>query len=159
MRYPSPLPSMLVGALATLLLVASATGAFAQSEPRDGDEAAIKAVIQAYIDTREANDAAALGALLTPDADQRQTSGNLRSGRQAVVDGTLETTRTTGGRRQIAVDQVRFLSDDVAIADGRYDSLGRTGGGEQRMLTSIVLKRDDEGWKIAAIRNMIPTSR
>jgi uncharacterized protein (TIGR02246 family) len=158
MRHRSSLRSIRLAAVATLLAAGGAV-ALAQGEPRNGDEAAIKAVIQAYIDTREANDPAALGALLTPDADQRQTSGNLRTGREAVVDGTLQTTATTGGKRQIAVDQVRFLSDDVAIADGRYDSLGRNGGGDQRMLTSIVLKRADDGWKIAAIRNMIPTGR
>ena len=142
-----------------LLLAVPTAFAMAQSPPRSSEEAAIKAVIQAFIDTREADDAAALAALLTPDADQRQTSGNLRSGRDAVVDGSLQTTRTTGGRRQIEVEQVRFLSDDIAIADGRYDSLDRAGGGDQRMLTSIVLKRDAGGWKIAAIRNMIPTGR
>jgi len=109
--------------------------------------------------TREANDAAGLAALLTADADQRQTSGNLRSGREAVVSGSLDTTRSTGGRRVIAVEAVRFLGDDVAIADGRYDSLGRSDGGDQRMLTSIVLRREGGAWKIAAIRNMIPTGR
>lgn len=144
-------------ALLTLVAFTVCGTALAQSRP--ADEAAVKAVIQAFIDTREANDAAGLAALLTSDADQRQTSGNLRAGRDAVVEGSLDTTRSTGGRRVIAVDTVRFLGDDVAIADGRYDSLGRNDGGDQRMLTSIVLRREAGTWKIAAIRNMIPTNR
>jgi uncharacterized protein (TIGR02246 family) len=142
-------------ALATL---ACATPALSQDAERAADEAAIRGVIQAFIDTREANDEAGLTALLTPDVDQRQTSGNMRSGRDAVVTGSLATTQTTGGRRTITVDSLRFVSPDVAIADGRYDSIGRADGTDQRMLTSIVLRREAGGWMIAAIRNMLPTA-
>ena len=148
-------------ALAALAALAGAsfTGdALAQSGDRAADEAAIKAVIQAFIDTREANDAAGLTAVLTPDVDQRQTSGNMRSGRDAVVSGSLQTTQATGGRRTITLDTLRFLSPDVAIADGRSESLGRADGTDQRMLTSIVLRREADGWKIAAIRNMLLTA-
>jgi uncharacterized protein (TIGR02246 family) len=149
-----------VGGFAKVLGVAVAMGAsgavLAQGADRAADEAAIRTVIQAFIDTREANDAAGLTALLTADADQRQTSGNLRSGRDAVVAGSLATTQTTGGRRTITVDSLRFLGPDVALADGRYDSIGRTDGTDQRMLTSMVLRREQGAWKIAAIRNALP---
>ena len=82
---------------------------FAQSADRAADEAAVRAVIQAFLDTREKNDAAGLAALLTPDVDQRQTSGNMRSGRDAVVSGSLATQQSTGGRRTITVDSLRFV--------------------------------------------------
>jgi uncharacterized protein (TIGR02246 family) len=137
--------------------VVAAAAAWPQSGERAADEAAIRAVIQAFLDTREKNDAAALAALLTPDVDQRQTSGNMRSGREAVVSGSLQTQQSTGGRRSITVDSLRFVGPDVAIADGRYDSLGRADGTDQRMLTSMVLRRESGGWKIAAIRNMLPS--
>jgi uncharacterized protein (TIGR02246 family) len=142
------------------IVVFAAFAAFAQTPggTRAADEAAIAAVIQAFIDTREANDAAGLAAILTEDVDQRQTSGNVRVGRDAVVKGSLATTQSTGGRRTITVDSLRFVGPDVAIADGRYDSVGRTDGTDQRMLTSIVLRRDGGAWKIAAIRNMLPTA-
>jgi uncharacterized protein (TIGR02246 family) len=151
-------------ALFSGLLITPSEPANAQAPPgastpkRAADEAAIKAVIQAFLDTREANDAAALGALMTPDVDQRQTSGNLRTGREAVVSGSLATQRETGGKRTITVDSLRFISADVALADGRYDSLGRADGTDQRMLTSMLLRREPGGWKIAAIRNMRPTA-
>ena len=128
----------------------------ASTPNRAADEAAVKAVIQAFLDTREKNDTAGLGALLTPDVDQQQTSGVMRSGRDAVVSGSLSTQRETGGTRTISVDTVRFVSADVAIADGRYDSLGRADGTDQHMLTSMVLRREGGAWKIAAIRNMLP---
>lgn len=148
--------------LAALFAVSIATvmptlGA-AQTGDRAADERAIRAVIQAFLDTREKNDAAALAALLTADVDQRQTSGNMRSGRDAVVSGSLATQQSTGGRRTITVDSLRFVGADVAIADGRYDSLGRADGTDQRMLTSMVLRREGGAWKIAAIRNMLPST-
>jgi len=146
--------------LATLafVLAAAAHTASAQTGGRAADEVAIRGVIQAFLDTREANDPAALGALLTEDVDQQQTSGNTRRGREAVVTGSLATQQSTGGRRTITVDSLRFVSADVAIADGRYDSVGRADGTDQRMLTSMVLRREGGAWKIAAIRNMLPTA-
>jgi uncharacterized protein (TIGR02246 family) len=140
-----------------VLCVAVVLPVLAQGTDRAADEAAIRGVIQAFLDTRDKNDAAGLAALLTQDVDQRQTSGNVRSGRDAVVAGSLATQQSTGGRRTIAVDSLRFVAPDVAIADGRYDSLGRADGTDQRMLTSMVLRREGGTWKIAAIRNMLPS--
>src|SRR5688500_3948741 len=137
--------------------VAAAASVSAQGE-RAADDAAIRAVIQAFLDTREKNDAAGLAALLTADVDQRQTSGNVRSGGEAVVQGSLATQQSTGGTRTISVDSLRFVGPDVAIADGRYDSVGRADGTDQRMLTSMVLRREGGAWKIAAIRNMLPST-
>jgi uncharacterized protein (TIGR02246 family) len=148
-----------VRALAAVAVIgALAIGVHAQNPGRAADEAAIRGVIQAVLDTREANDAAALGALLTADVDQQQTSGNTRRGREAVVSGSLATQQSTGGKRTITVDSLRFVSADVAIADGRYDSVGRADGTDQRMLTSMVLRREGGAWKIAAIRNMLPSN-
>jgi uncharacterized protein (TIGR02246 family) len=130
----------------------------ASAPNRAADEKAIRAVIQAFLDTREKNDAAALSALLTPDVDQQQTSGNVRKGREAVVSGSLSTQRETGGTRTITVESLRFVSDDVALADGKYDSVGRADGTDQHMLTSMVLRRETGGWKIAAIRNSLPAA-
>ena len=144
--------------LAVFLMALVAVGVAAQSSDRAADEAAVRAVIQAFLDTREKNDAAGLAALLTPDVDQQQTSGNMRSGRDAVVSGSLATQQSTGGRRTISVDSLRFVGPDVAIADGRYDSIGRADGTDQRMLTSMVLRREGGAWKIAAIRNMLPST-
>jgi uncharacterized protein (TIGR02246 family) len=141
------------------LAVALLDTSLAQDTQREADERAIKAVIQEFLDARDANDAARLGAILTADVDQQQTSGATRRGREAVVSGSLETQRSTGGKRTITVDSVRFVAADVAIADGRYDSLGRADGTDRHMLTSMVLKREAGRWRIAAIRNALPTGR
>ena len=142
--------------LAVLLLVLPAL-CFAQNTNRVADETAIRAVVNAFLDTRDKNDPVALAALMTADVDQQQTSGNVRRGRDAVVKGSLATQQSTGGKRTITLDSIRFVTADVAIADGRYDSVGRADGSDRHMLTSMVLKREGGAWKIAAIRNMLPT--
>jgi uncharacterized protein (TIGR02246 family) len=139
-----------------LLALCAPTGAQAADHARD--ETAIRAVVQAFLDTRDKNDATALAALLTADVDQQQTSGNVRHGRDTVVKGSLATQQSTGGKRTITLQSIRFVTADVAIADGRYDSLGRADGSDRHMLTSMVLRREGGGWKIAAIRNMLPTA-
>ena len=129
------MPRLALVSLLTSLLAAH--GALAQNADRAADERAIKAVIQGFLDKRDANDAAGLSALLTADADQQQTSGAMRRGRDAVVTGSLATQRSTGGKRTISVDSVRIVAADVAIADGRYDSVGRADGSDRHMLLAV----------------------
>jgi uncharacterized protein (TIGR02246 family) len=144
--------------LGVSLLVAM-HGAIAQGADRAADEKAIKAVIQEFLDARAANDPKRVSAVLTADADQQQTSGERRRGRDAVVRGSLSTQQSSGGKRTIAVDSIRFIAADVALADGRYDSVGRADGSDLHMLTSIVLRHEGGAWKIAAIRNMRPSTQ
>ena len=122
------------------------------------DETAIKEVVRKYVEAREARDPKAIEPLLTADADQLVSDGTWRRGRDALVRGMLESSRQTGGRRDITVESVRFVSDDVALADGRYTQTGLAGGRAREMWTTIVLKKGPDGWRIAAIRNMLPAA-
>jgi len=65
----------------------------------------------------------------------------------------MASSEAAGGKRTITVETVRWLSSDVAIADGRYEIAGPE---LRKMWTSIVIVRKPEGWRIAAIRNMLP---
>ena len=135
--------------IAVLLSVITVITASAQQGPADA-EAAVRAVVASYVDAREKQDAAAIGALFTDDADQFNSSGDWRRGREAIVKGTLQSSQRNTGTRNIALKAVRFPTPGVAIADGEY------GIGEQRLWTTLVLTRHGETWKIAAIRNMAP---
>ncbi len=95
----------------------------------------------------------------SPDADQLVSSGEWRKGRDAVVRGTLASSRNTGGQRTITVEAVRFLSNDVAVADGRYELTSLAGGETRKMWSTLVVTRTSDGWRIAAIRNMLPAPR
>jgi uncharacterized protein (TIGR02246 family) len=120
------------------------------------DETAVRDVVARYVAARERSDEKAIAALFTADADQLVSSGEWRKGRAEVVRGTLASSQSTGGTRTITVEAVRFLSPDVALADGRYEIAGLSNGGNRRMWTALILTRTSEGWRISAIRNMLP---
>ena len=136
----------------------SAAAAFAQEGARGVDEVAVREVVRQYVDARERMDERAVAALFTEDADQLVSSGEWRRGRSEVVRGAMESSRQMGGRRSIAVESVRFITPEVAIADGRYELTGLAGGATRRMWATLVLKRTGGGWRIAAIRNMLPSA-
>jgi uncharacterized protein (TIGR02246 family) len=141
-------------AVAAGVLLASA-GLAAQTPASTADEAAVRDVVRRYVNARELKDPAAIEALFTADADQHTTSGEWRRGRARIVPGTLESSKRNPGTRTITVQAVRFIAPDVAIADGPYEIAGA--GGTRRMWATLVLKREAGAWRIAAIRNMVPT--
>ncbi|MEO7792054.1 MAG: SgcJ/EcaC family oxidoreductase [Vicinamibacterales bacterium] len=119
------------------------------------DDGAVRDVVRRYIDGRDARDAKAVAALFTADADQLVSSGEWRQGREQVVTGSLASSTQAGGRRSIEVERVRLVSRDVAVADGRYAITGGEGG-DRRLWSTFVMIREAGGWRIAAIRNMLP---
>jgi uncharacterized protein (TIGR02246 family) len=110
------------------------------------------------MDARNQQDRRVIEALFTEDADQLVSSGEWRKGRSEIVRGTMASSERTGGKRTIAVESVRFVAPAVAIVDGRYELTGLTGGGSRQMWTTLVLARSADGWRVAAIRNMLPAA-
>jgi uncharacterized protein (TIGR02246 family) len=123
-----------------------------------GDDAEIRAVVQKYLEARQERDPKAVTALFTADADQLVSSGEWRKGREALVKGAMASSERTGGSRTITVESVRYVTPDVAIADGRYELSGLAGGQTRKMWSTFVMKRTGGGWRIAAIRNMLPAA-
>jgi uncharacterized protein (TIGR02246 family) len=153
---------LLAAMVACAVMVGAAAPARAQNlagKPYPGgkDEAAVRDVVMRYQAAREARDAKALAALFTDDADQLTSSGEWRKGRDQVVAGGLRSSLSASGTRTISVHWVRFPAEGVAIADGPYEIAGAAGGEDRKMWTSFVLTRGADGWRIAAIRNMLPS--
>jgi uncharacterized protein (TIGR02246 family) len=140
-----------------LIAALSACMMFAQTNA-SSDEAAVRDVVQKYVNARELRDPKAVEELFTEDADQLVSDGVWRKGREAIVKGTLASSQQSGGHRTIEVESVRFLSPDVAVADGRYTLAGTNGAPARLMWTSILLTRKN-GWRIAGIRNMLPAAQ
>ena len=131
---------------------------FLAGQQGSANDAAIREVVQKYEDSRNATDSKAVAALFTADSDQLVSSGEWRKGRDAVVRGTMASSGATGGKRTLTVESIRYLAPEVAIADARYDLTGLAGGQERHMWSAFLLKRTPEGWRIAAIRNMLPAA-
>jgi uncharacterized protein (TIGR02246 family) len=140
-------------AATSCLAAASAT---ATAQQPSSDETAVRKIIQRYVDAREAIDAKAIEALFTPDADQLVSDGTWRKGRDELVKGMLESSRKNPAKRSITAESVRLLAHDVALADGRYIQKGQAGTRDREMWTAITVRRMADGWRIAAIRNMLP---
>ena len=143
-----------LGLLLVVLVVVEVPAVAQRVADQSADELAIKRVTQEFILRRDNGDEAGVRALLTANCDQRLTSGRMRSGREAVVAGSLGSTSSQGGTRSITLESIRFLGADVAIANGRYDSLGRSDGTDLHMRTTMVFWRDNGEWTIDAIRNV-----
>lgn len=140
------------------LALTMAVSAQTKTGKRDKDETAIRELVAKYVDARERIDPKATEELFTADADQLVSSGEWRKGREAVVSGSMASSRNSGGKRTITLESVRFVSNDVAIADGRYELTGQPGGANRSMWTTLVVKREGKRWRIAAIRNMLPAA-
>lgn len=144
--------------LLVLVIAIVGLGSAAAQEPGSaGDEAAVRDVVRRYVAAREQRDPRAVEALFTEDADQYTTAGEWRRGRPAIVKGTSASSAQNPGRRDIAVEAVRFPAPGVALVDGRYEIVGGANTG-RRMWTTLLLTRGAGGWRIAAIRNMVPTT-
>ena len=146
---------ILSAAICCLLTSPVLTGQSPDAHARD--EAAVRDVVRRYVEARERRQGAEIEALFTADADQYTTAGEWRRGRAAIGRGTLQSSARNPGTRTIQVEGIRFVTPDVAIADGPY-AITAGGGDARRMWTTLVLVRDGGGWKIAAIRNIAPTS-
>jgi len=142
----------LAGAIFAAIIIAQT------AETRSGDEAAIRQVVQKYVDARNLQDRRQIEALFTDDADQLVSSGEWRKGRSELVQGTMASSERTGGKRTITVESIRFVAPAVAIVDGRYELSGMADGTSRRMWTTLILARGADDWRIAAIRNMLPAA-
>jgi uncharacterized protein (TIGR02246 family) len=120
------------------------------------DETQIREVVRKYMAARELQDPKAVETLFTADADQLVSSGEWRRGRPDIVKGTLASTRNSGGTRTITIETIRMIAPTVALADGRYELAGLAGGSTRSMWSSFTLVHGSDGWRIAAIRNMLP---
>jgi uncharacterized protein (TIGR02246 family) len=147
---------ILSGSVTCILLAGSLCAQSTGGEP--GEEAAIREVVRKYVDAREIIDPHAIEALFTSDADQLVSSGEWRKGRPQVVTGTVASSKNEGGKRTITLESIRFLDPAVAIADGRYDLADLAGGATRHMWSTFLFKRGPDGWRIAAIRNMLPSA-
>ncbi len=122
-----------------------------------GDEVSVRELVGKYAAARQSQDAKAIALLFTADADQLVSSGEWRRGRDELVRGMLESSRTNTGARTITVESVRFPISAVGIANARYEIAGVAGAETRRMWSTFVCVKQGGVWRIAAIRNMLPS--
>jgi len=119
------------------------------------DREAIISLIDEYSKARELQDTTLLKSILMPNIDQLVSSGEWRTGIDAAVEGMQRSSNTNQGKRSLEVEKLRFLSEEVAVADARY-VIENIDGNKREMWSTFLLVSTDKGWKISGIRNMLP---
>lgn len=128
---------------------------FSQTSPQSKAESQeILNLINSYSKSRDTKDTVLLKKILTKDIDQLVSSGEWRSGIDTAIKGMMESSNSNPGERSLHVDRIRFMNEDVALVDARYE-IKNSDGSVRKMWSSFTIV-DQKGWKISAIRNMLP---
>lgn len=140
-----------------LPLIMLSFSVFAQQKaPTDKQKKDITALIDKYSLARENKDTILLKAILMPDVDQLVSTGEWRDGVQSSVKGMLRSSAATPGTRTLTVEKIRLVSSNSAIVDCRYE-IRNDDGSMRKMWSTFVVVSEKGGWKIGAIRNMLPS--
>lgn len=116
----------------------------------------METLIANYSKAREARDTVLLKRILTEDVDQLVSTGEWRQGLKEAVQGMLRSSAETPGTRVLTVERIRLLNANNAVVDCRY-TIQNTDATLRKMWSTFVVVLEKGIWKIAAIRNMLPT--
>ncbi len=125
---------------------------------RDKQTRDIYSLIDNYSLAREKKDTVLLKDILTGDIDQLVSTGEWRNGIGESVQGMLRSSASSPGTRTLTVEKVRFLDSKNAIADARYE-IRNADGSTRKMWSTFIVVEQNGRWKIAAIRNMLPSAQ
>jgi hypothetical protein len=124
-----------------------------KEDPRIHD---IYVLIDNYSQARDKKDTVLLKNILTNNVDQLVSSGEWRNGIGDAVQGMMQSSERNPGTRTLTVEKIRFLDTMNGIADARYEIISKEGT-IRKMWSTFVVVNDNGKWKIAAIRNMLPS--
>ena len=139
-----------------LICLLSSTSNYAQNTKINKNwEQQIYSLIEKYTRSRENMDTVLLKSILTPDIDQLVSSGEWRTGIEGAMKGMVRSSESNPGTRTIKIEKIRLLNSDSAIVDAKYE-IQNAGGTTRKMWSTFIVVYNDDIWKIAAIRNMLP---
>ncbi len=128
-----------------------------REQDRAADEAAIRAAIKQVEAGWNAGDGDAFAAPFAEDADYVVVDGRHVQGRAVIAEGHEHIFRTIyrDSRNTATIRSVRWLRDDVAVAHVEWHLRFRQGDTqhEGRAVNTMVLTKDNGGWRIAAFQN------
>lgn len=140
-----------------LINLVSTSFIYAQGKTNDNQSPAIYSLIDQYSQAREKRDTVLLKNILTTDIDQLVSSGEWRSGLKESTVGMMRSSANSPGTRTLKVEKIRFLNPQCAIVDARYE-IQNVDGSLRKMWSTFIVVDQKNGWKISAIRNMLPAA-
>ncbi len=138
--------------LTVLLSILVFSRGIAQTEQK-----AFQELIATYAEARENQNVDLLKSILTEDIDQLVSSGEWRIGKETAVQGMKRSSQVNEGNRKLTVEKARLLTPHSAVVDARYQIISPEGETRNMWSTFIVVK-EEGSWKIAGIRNMLPSN-
>jgi uncharacterized protein (TIGR02246 family) len=135
--------------LAAVLAGQASAGASEGSQ----DERAIRATSAAFVKAFNAGDARAIAELLTEDVESTDEDGSVVQGKWAVADLFAQAfTASPGGKMEIRIDSIRFLTPEVAKEEGRSTITPAGGGPPDVDRYSVLYVKKNGKWLQSSIR-------
>ena len=145
--------------LPVMLVAASVVHA----DSRDQDRDAIYGLIDSFVTCWDRADAERLSMLWKADGDIIVPDGSLIRGRNQIENFYTEVFAGgySGSTAIASIDQLRFLSADLALVDGRFTVRRVLATNNQQLppeegFFSIIAQRASGRWLIVAVREMEP---
>ncbi len=133
-----------------------------------GDDRAIRQIGDAFAYYWSIQDAERLGRLWSRDGDIVHPDGTIERTSQVIIQNRRQLFLQRGyrdTRHPVTIGNIRCLSDDIAVADGKWELRGVTDQNGQPVTTmeglcTLVVKKSGDDWSIEAYRYTIkPTAR
>ena len=118
-------------------------------------------LLQDRDDARHRGDWTAYGQFFTADATVINSDGQSYAGRaqiQKSVEDMWGAGVYKGARMTTLVGSVAAIAPNVAVVDATYEITNISGGGSRKGLSTFVLVKSTDGWKVAAARSIVPTT-
>lgn len=113
-------------------------------------------LVATYAKARETKDSVLLESILADNVDQLVSSGTWRRGKKESMQGMMKSSAGNPGKRTLKIDKIRFLDSESVLADARYE-IQNSDGTVRKMWSTFIIVHEGDGWKITAIRNMLPS--
>jgi hypothetical protein len=146
-------------ALLILLLCLSGIPVLSQNTLSTNQRTAITTLINKYSEAREKRDTVLLKTILTTDIDQLVSTGEWREGLASATKGMQQSSTSNPGSRTLTVEKIRLISISSALVDCKYEIQNNDGSVRKMWSLFVVVSEKNHVWKIAAIRNMLPSSQ
>lgn len=127
----------------------------AQDSQSNEERKKIHYLIDQYAEARLNKDAELLKSILTSDVDQLVSTGEWRRGFDSSLEGMMRSSSSNPGSRTLTVEYLKFLSEESAMVDCRYQ-IKNSDGSLRKMWSSFAVVYVQDRWKISSIRNMLP---
>lgn len=125
------------------------------------DEAAIRGLVDSFIEGWNKGDGAACARPFASDADFTNIMGLRAHSRETIARGHEEILSTIyrGSRGSASVHSIRFVRPDVAVVDADLTLQTEHGTLAGTSNASMVAVREGDTWSIVVFHNMIPFQR